>query len=261
MKYTILGFNQAKAINLQKEQDGKVRKLDVIDLLILQDVADIMNRSKFIKYTIDDKVYFSIQYSAIIEDLPIIDIKKQALSDRLDKMCFLGLLEKKIVKNQSGTWVAFRMGSEYEKLIYEPTSSEIRVQEYSTTTHNTNNTNNNINNKEVIEDKSSITKKDETSEFVEYIYSLYPTKCPRRNVSLGKCAKDKERIKHLLKQYTKEDIERVVKNEVDEKYGKSYMSKFATFLNNFPDPACVEPTNLFPEEKNDEIVVNGIKYR
>lgn len=156
MRYAILGFNQERVLNLQKEHNGKVKKLDVTDLLILKDIADFMNRSKIIKYTIDDKVYFSVQYSAIIEDLPLIDIKKQALSDRLDKMCILGVLEKKVIKNQSGTFVAFRMGREYENLIYEPTSSEIQVQEYSTTTHNTNITNN----KEVIEEESSITKKD-----------------------------------------------------------------------------------------------------
>lgn len=160
MRYAILGFNQERVLNLQKEHNGKVKKLDVTDLLILKDIADFMNRSKIIKYTIDDKVYFSVQYSAIIEDLPLIDIKKQALSDRLDKMCILGVLEKKVIKNQSGTFVAFRMGCEYESLIYEPTSSEVRVQEYSTTNQNTTITNNNREDKEVIEDKSSITKKE-----------------------------------------------------------------------------------------------------
>ncbi len=149
MKYSIFGFSQEYAIKLKKEQDGKVKKLDATDLLILRDVADFMNRSKIIKYTIDDKVYFSIQYATILEDLPILDIKKQALSDRLDKMVFLNVLEKIVVKNQSGTFIAFRMGEEYEKLLYSctntqtaPTSSELQVQMYSTTNHNTNITNN-----------------------------------------------------------------------------------------------------------------------
>lgn len=149
MKYSIFGFSQEYAIKLQKEQDGKVKKLDATDLLILRDVADFMNRSKIIKYTIDDKVYFSIQYATILEDLPILDIKKQALSDRLDKMVLLNVLEKIVVKNQSGTFIAFRMGAEYEKLLYSctniqtaPTSSELQVQMYSTTNHNTNITNN-----------------------------------------------------------------------------------------------------------------------
>ena len=84
------------------------------------------------------------------------------------------------------------------------------------------------------EDKSS--KKKQENDFVERIYSMYPTKCPVRGVSLGKCSKDKERIRKLLKTYSQEDVERVVRKEVDEKYGKHYMANFSTFLNNFPDP-------------------------
>lgn len=143
MKYSIFGFNQSRILSLQKNKNEKIIKLDITDLLILKDVADFMNRSKVIKYTIDDKVFFSVQYATILEDLPILDIKKQALSDRLDKMCILGLLEKKVIKNQAGTFVAFRMGENYESLIYTPTSSELQVQAYQTTTHNTNITNTN----------------------------------------------------------------------------------------------------------------------
>lgn len=169
MKYSIFGFSQKYAITLQKEQDGKVKKLDATDLLILRDVADFMNRSKIIKYTIDDKVYFSIQYATILEDLPILDIKKQALSDRLDKMVFLNVLEKIVVKNQSGTFVAFRMGAEYEKLLYSctnsqttPTSSELQVQMYSTTNHNTNITNNSSTKEKKEDNKLSSQKKEST---------------------------------------------------------------------------------------------------
>lgn len=172
MKYSIFGFSQEYATKLQKEQDGKVKKLDTTDLLILRDIADFMNRSRIIKYTIDDKVYFSIQYATILEDLPILDIKKQALSDRLDKMVLLNVLEKIVVKNQSGTFVAFRMGKEYENLLYSctssetsPTSSELQVQTYSTTNHNTNITNNSSNNKE--EKKENIKRKKECAEPTE----------------------------------------------------------------------------------------------
>lgn len=181
MKYSIFGFSQEYAAKLQKEQDGKVKKLDTTDLLILRDIADFMNRSRIIKYTIDDKVYFSIQYATILEDLPILDIKKQALSDRLDKMVFLNVLEKVVVKNQSGTFVAFRMGVEYEKLLYSctssetvPTSSELQVQTYSTTNHNTNTTNNSSTNKE--ERDLSLSKKGQKDELFEQCWKEYRRK-------------------------------------------------------------------------------------
>lgn len=129
MKYSILGFSQEKVCNIKlettaKDDKVKVLKLDVNDLLILQVVGDFMNRKKIIKYTIDDKIYFSITYNAIIDDLPILDIKKQALRDRLDKLCLLGLLEKQVIKDGTGSWVAFRLTDLYESLKYGEQKNE-----------------------------------------------------------------------------------------------------------------------------------------
>lgn len=102
---------------------------------------------------------------------------------------------------------------------------------------------------------------EDASEFVERIYAAYPSKCPMRGTSLGKCKKDKERIKKLLKEYTEEQIEYIVKKEVEDKYGKNYMQNFSTFLNNFPDPSCVEVPVSTPTESKDTITIGGITYR
>ena len=141
MKFSILGFSQKGALSLSKmaiDKNGKEKtiQLDVADLLILQEISDFMNRKKIIKYNIDDKTFFSVQYSVILEDLPILGIKKQALSDRIDKMVNLGIIEKNIVKNQAGSFSAFRLTEKYEDLVYQPTSSELQVQTYSTTSAN-----------------------------------------------------------------------------------------------------------------------------
>lgn len=149
MKYSILGFYQPAVLAIAKDviveqKSGeypktKTLKLDCIDLLILRDVADFMNRKKIIKYTVDDKIYFSIQYSAIIEDFPILGIKQQALSDRLSKLVELEMLEKVVIKNQAGSFIAFRLGEKYESIKYTPTESEIgtssklHLQKYQTT--------------------------------------------------------------------------------------------------------------------------------
>lgn len=113
--------------------------------------------------------------------------------------------------------------------------------------------------------KEEKTKKEEhlfdsDNDFVDMIYSLYPTKCPKRGVSLGKSKKDKERIKKLLKTYTKEQIESVVRKEVDAKYNKEYMQNFSTFLNNFPDPLCVDE-NISIEKNVDVLHIGDIIYR
>lgn len=113
--------------------------------------------------------------------------------------------------------------------------------------------------------KEEKTKKEEhlfdsDNDFVDMIYSLYPTKCPKRGVSLGKSKKDKERINKLLKTYTKEQIESVVRKEVDAKYNKEYMQNFSTFLNNFPDPLCVDE-NISIEKNVDVLHIGDIIYR
>ena len=119
---------------------------------------------------------------------------------------------------------------------------------------------------EEIEDKSS-TKK-EVEEFVERMYGLYPSRCPKRATSLGKTKKDKERIRKLLKCYSMDEIERVFKHEIEEKYDKQYMQNFSTFLNNFPDPNALECETLFsnvetPSEESccNNLIINGILYR
>ena len=108
----------------------------------------------------------------------------------------------------------------------------------------------------------------EEDEFVERMYSLYPSRCPKRATSLGKTKKDKDRIRKLLKCYSMDEIERVFKHEIEEKYEKQYMQNFSTFLNNFPDPNALECETLFsnvetPSEESrcNNLIINGILYR
>lgn len=96
------------------------------------------------------------------------------------------------------------------------------------------------------------------------MYKLYPTRCPVRNTSLGKCYKDKERIRKLLRDYSMEQIERVIQRVVDEKYGKHYMQNFSTFLNNFPDPNSlfnVEQSVSEEKKPSEGQIIDGILYR
>lgn len=109
------------------------------------------------------------------------------------------------------------------------------------------------------EDKSS--KKVEIDEFIEKIYNMYPSKCPKRNASLNKGSKDKIRIKKLLKQYSMEDIEKVVRYEVETKYQKDFMSNFSTFLNNFPDPSCIEGLESEDKVSSDDNNNNNSKWQ
>jgi hypothetical protein len=102
---------------------------------------------------------------------------------------------------------------------------------------------------------------EDNDDFVETIYSLYPAKCPKRGTSLGKSTKDKDRIRKLLKTYTKEQIEMVIRKEIGDKYGISYMQNFSTFLNNFPDPTIMEGHSKEHSKKEQDFVYNGVIYK
>lgn len=99
---------------------------------------------------------------------------------------------------------------------------------------------------------------DDVNDFVDKMYSIYPATCPKRNASTGKSRKDKDRIKRLLKVYTEEQIEQVIRAEVDNNYGVNYMKNFSTFLNNFPEPPTETPK---VETKVNELIINGVKYQ
>lgn len=277
LRHSILGFNQEEVLKLKKtitkEVRGEVKqvelKLDVTDLLIINHLADFPNRKKVTKIILDDKIFFWVSYNTIIEELPIIDIKKQALSDRLAKMVELGILERRIqTYGSSANMTFFRIDDLYERLKYKDCyNNQTQDVSYSTTTpcdSQTQDVNNIVNNNIVNIEKedTKVSKKEDENEFVERMYKLYPTQCPCRNVSLGKCSKDKDRIKKLLKTYSMEQIESVIKNEVKTKYGKTYMQNFSTFLNNFPDPNCLfESNEVYSQKQSDELIINGVKYQ
>lgn len=78
---------------------------------------------------------------------------------------------------------------------------------------------------------------------IEEIYRAYPTKDVVSGRNLGKCAKDKLKIKSLLKTRTKDSMIRIIKRYISEcEANETYMKNFGTFLNQFPDE---EPETVF----------------
>lgn len=110
MRYTILGFSQKEAMEL---------KLDVNDLLILRWFVDFYHSGSMIKMTANQKEYAWVNYSKVLEDIPILSMKKTALSRRLAKICDAGILEHETLK-QGGTYSLYRLTSKYEELISSP---------------------------------------------------------------------------------------------------------------------------------------------
>lgn len=175
MRYSIFGFNQKRVVNLiavTKGDDSKetTTRLDTTDLLILSHIADYPNRSKVLKQIIDGQVFFWVEYNNLLEELPILNIRKQALADRFKKYILLHLVKQELIaidkKHQNATF--FCMTKVYESLLYEREGGygsqpqEGMVVNYDTPSssqlqdiNNIINNNNNTNNKKEREDKSS----------------------------------------------------------------------------------------------------------
>jgi hypothetical protein len=121
-----------------------------------------------------------------------------------------------------------------------------------------------------IKEDTNVSKKDcddsnLVSKQVDELYDMYPTKCPKRNVSLGKSFKCKDKIKKMIKQYGYEMLKYTISKECEEKYGKSYMSNFSTFLNNLPDYGYVKSESNeaieITDNKSNDININGVTYK
>lgn len=124
MKYTINGFSQEAALSMQATvtEDGrtKVIKLDAIDLLILRWIVDFFPLMK--KTIIDGTEYVWVNYDAILEDMPLLNIGKRAIFDRLKKMETLGVLKHQTVKVK-GTFAYYALGPEYPRLVRHDTKT------------------------------------------------------------------------------------------------------------------------------------------
>ena len=118
MKFTIEGFSQEYALTLQKEVvvNGKAKRIrvDCNDLVILRWFVDFY--PKMMKVEIEGKQYAWIKYQALLEDLPLLDIKKRMLFDRLQKLVDFGILSHKSIKS-GGSYSYYGFGENYMKLV------------------------------------------------------------------------------------------------------------------------------------------------
>jgi hypothetical protein len=282
MKYSIFGFDQEQVLKFKTTIDvnGKEKEvyIDVTDLLILQCIADLMNRQCVFKYIINDKMYFSIQYKALLEDLPILMIGKQAMRDRIDKLVLFNLLEKEVIRNEQGSFAVFRIGTSYEQLVYNKKGvtvcSEIEGGVYQTTygcvsnytPKNSSTINTSTKEKEI--DKS-ISKKVKKDELFEQCWKEYRRKGSKAQAKV-QWAKLKTEDRNTMLQHIQAYVStRELQYQKDfERYLKLRLFDTIVISN---DKVVYDPSkseNLFTNNdnektttKNDILVINGVCYK
>lgn len=105
--------------------------------------------------------------------------------------------------------------------------------------------------KEKEKDKDNVNDKEQ----IELIYNSYPTRCIVGGRSTGKSAKNKEKLKALLKTIAPDKLIDTIKWYVEDcKKTTTYMMNFSTFLNNIPDiPEEYKPIESTSKPKNNEL--------
>ena len=112
MKYTVEGFSQEKLIEY---------KLNTDHAIILRWFIDFRSTKKMASIIIDNEQYYWVKYSALIETLPILGLKKDTIYRK-----FRDLVDCKVLKHYTtrngGVFSHYNIDENYDKLIYNAQS-------------------------------------------------------------------------------------------------------------------------------------------
>lgn len=106
MKFSLFGFSQPAALDLD---------LDLRDLSILRWFADFKNSGHMVSREIDGKMFYLVSYTAVAQQLVILNMGRDAVYRRFKKFCDKKILEKRVIHDE-GKLVFFAPGENYAKL-------------------------------------------------------------------------------------------------------------------------------------------------
>lgn len=109
MKYTIFQFNQKKAVEYG---------LNLKDLAILHWFTDFNNTDRMMPQIVDGKTFYWVKYQAIINDLPVLEVKtKDGIYRILKKLSRIGILDHTTIK-RDGTYSYYKKGAKFIDLLW-----------------------------------------------------------------------------------------------------------------------------------------------
>lgn len=116
MKYEVLGFYQQRAVELGLCSD---------DLLVLRWFVDFAGTNKMQSMIIDNQIYYWVNYSTVLKELPILKISKQTLYKKhFTNLCNANVLIHKQVK-EGGNFSYYCYGINYDTLVYLQTNDPL----------------------------------------------------------------------------------------------------------------------------------------
>lgn len=230
MKYTIHGFSQEIALGFRKELEtnGKktIIKLDCTDLLLLRWFVDFFPKMK--KTNVNGKEYAWVNYSTVIEELPLLGISKQSVYLHFSKMVEFGILEHKHIK-EGGSYSYYAFGINYEALIstsgsiknYEGVNKKLlggSIKNYEWVNKKLLNKDPSTNNPST--SNPSTSNKENKKESINYqaIVNAYNETCVSLPSIQKLTDKRKNKIKARLKSFTIDDFNKLFKKVQESKF-------------------------------------------
>ncbi|MGL5379003.1 conserved phage C-terminal domain-containing protein [Clostridium sp.] len=117
LMYNILGFKQAELVNL---------KLDLNDTLIINYISNFIKSGKMVTEKVNGEEFYWVDYKSLLESLPILNLKKDALYKRLKALEKKEIL-KHYTKKSEGTYSFYALGDKYEDLLYKNTNHSGKI--------------------------------------------------------------------------------------------------------------------------------------
>lgn len=106
MKFTVAGFQQQAFIDLG---------LDTKDIFILGYLRDFIASNSMYSEIVDGEKYYWVEYTALIDELPILELNTVSIGRRFKKYEEIGVC-KKYVKKKGGTYTFITPGDNFKKL-------------------------------------------------------------------------------------------------------------------------------------------------
>lgn len=223
MKYTFLGLNQKIAVDLELKMD---------DMAIVKKITEIFSYSNTKTEIHNDEVYFWVKIDAIIEDYPILGLKKRTIINRIRKMASKGIFKKISRTTPYGNFSYYRgtplldslldISHKKEKIHRHENSSGNKIHRYNGSTGNYNGSTGSYENSSIsssiehpIKSTSSSKKTIPNNQFSDIQISL--------PIKVQKNEEEEEDKYEFLKYIFKKDREEIGKHSVS--YLKYYFEK------------------------------------
>lgn len=107
-----LNLNIKAAYDMRLDMAG----IDLIDLCIFEVIKSMMISDSFSKVIVEGVQWIWVAHSKVLDQCPFLEIKKQRLSQRIQKLCDVGLL-KKHLDMASGSRTLYRQGPSFDGML------------------------------------------------------------------------------------------------------------------------------------------------